>query len=179
MFASRCNALNCTHAHAHAFAQLDPSLEVHCRELVTAAARGLHASKMAVFDERSGNMCGGAREWLFVFSFFFLFLSVLSEDAQRACSSAHSIPSPVQTTPPPLTHTNTRRSYVTELGRVASHYYVRAPSIVVFNERLKPRLREEDVLAMMALSSEFESMAVRWAGGLLASCLCASRGDFC
>ena len=36
-----------------------------------------------------------------------------------------------------------------------------APSIVTFSERLKPHLTEADVLAMMALSSEFESMAVR------------------
>lgn len=56
---------------------------------------------------------------------------------------------------------NKPNSYVTELGRVASHFYVRAPSIVTFNERLKPHLTEADCLAMMALSSEFESMAVR------------------
>jgi hypothetical protein len=54
---------------------------------------------------------------------------------------------------------------VTELGRVASHFYVRAPSIEIFSERLKPHLRPEDVLAMMALSTEFESMAVRWVFG--------------
>ena len=35
---------------------LDPSLELHCRGLVAAAARVLHESKMAVFDERSGTM---------------------------------------------------------------------------------------------------------------------------
>lgn len=64
-------------------------------------------------------------------------------------------PSPTQAYPTPLAR------YVTELGRVASHFYVKAPSIVTFNERLKPHLREEDVLAMMALSSEFDSMAVR------------------
>ena len=58
--------------------------------------------------------------------------------------------------PPPPTP-----SYVTDLGRVASHYYVRAPSVVTFSERLKPHLTESDALATMALSSEFESMAVR------------------
>lgn len=50
---------------------------------------------------------------------------------------------------------------MTDLGRVASHFYVRAPSIVTFSERLKPHLSEADALALMALSSEFESVAVR------------------
>lgn len=40
-----------------------------------------------------------------------------------------------------------------ELGRVASHYYIRHSSIVVFNEHLKPHMGEADVLAMIALSS--------------------------
>ncbi|KAL4422681.1 hypothetical protein ABPG75_008878 [Micractinium tetrahymenae] len=51
--------------------------------------------------------------------------------------------------------------YVTELGRVASHYYIRHSSIVVFNEHLKPHMTEADVLAMVAQSSEFENLAVR------------------
>jgi activating signal cointegrator complex subunit 3 len=63
---------------------------------------------------------------------------------------------------------------VTELGRVASHYYIRAPSIVTFMEKLNPHIGEGDVLAMMALSSEFESMAVRWGG--LEGALRFSRG---
>lgn len=37
-------------------AAVDPGLEVHCRDLVSAAARVLHESKMATYDERSGNM---------------------------------------------------------------------------------------------------------------------------
>jgi hypothetical protein len=49
----------------------------------------------------------------------------------------------------------------TELGRVASHFYVRHQSMVLFNERLKPHVSEADVLAMMSESSEFDSMAVR------------------
>lgn len=42
--------------------------------------------------------------------------------------------------------------HVTDLGRVASHYYIAASSIEVFNERLRARLGEADVLAMMARS---------------------------
>lgn len=40
-----------------------------------------------------------------------------------------------------------------ELGRVASHFYIRHSSIVLFNEHLKPHMTEADVLAMVAQSS--------------------------
>ena len=43
--------------------------------------------------------------------------------------------------------------YVTELGRVASHYYIRHASILTYNELLKPHMNEADVLAMIARSS--------------------------
>ncbi|KAF5832046.1 Sec63 Brl domain-containing protein [Dunaliella salina] len=51
--------------------------------------------------------------------------------------------------------------YVTELGRVASHYYIRHQSMVTFNSLLKPHMTEAEVLSMVAQSSEFESMMVR------------------
>jgi hypothetical protein len=35
--------------------------------------------------------------------------------------------------------------YVTELGRVASHFYIRHASIVAFNEKLKPHMSEAEV----------------------------------
>ena len=54
-----------------ALSQADPSLTAYSRDLITNAAKQLHAAKMAVFDERSGNL------------------------------------------------------FVTELGRVASHFYIR------------------------------------------------------
>lgn len=51
--------------------------------------------------------------------------------------------------------------YVTELGRVASHYYIKHLSMVTFNQALKPQMSEAALLAMMAMSNEFESMMVR------------------
>lgn len=51
--------------------------------------------------------------------------------------------------------------YVTELGRVASHYYIKHDTIRVFNEMLKKNMTEHDILTMLSRSSEFESMAVR------------------
>eukprot|EP00884_Botryococcus_braunii_P002926 jgi/Botrbrau1/12634/Bobra.0169s0159.1 len=35
--------------------------------------------------------------------------------------------------------------YITELGRVASHYYIKHSSIVIYNELLKPRMNEAQV----------------------------------
>ena len=35
--------------------------------------------------------------------------------------------------------------YVTELGRVASHFYIRHSSIVAFNDMLKPHMSEAEV----------------------------------
>lgn len=35
--------------------------------------------------------------------------------------------------------------YVTELGRVASHFYIKHSSIVTYNELLKPHMSETDV----------------------------------
>ena len=61
------------------------------KSLVTDAARQLESSKMARFDERSGNL------------------------------------------------------YVTELGRVASHFYVKHNTIVIFNEALKRHMSEAEV----------------------------------
>ena len=61
---------------------------------MTDAARELERSKMARFDEKSGNL------------------------------------------------------YVTELGRVASHFYIRHSSIVVFNQLLKPHMTEAEVAWM-------------------------------
>ena len=66
------------------------------------AARELERSKMARFDERSGNL------------------------------------------------------YVTDLGRVASHFYIRHSSIVVFNEHLRSHMTESEVSASADLISGLE-----------------------
>lgn len=43
--------------------------------------------------------------------------------------------------------------YVTELGRVASHFYITQRSIETYNERLRPHMSEPEVLDMMARSA--------------------------
>lgn len=70
---------------------MEPDLLDRRKTLITNAARELERSKMARFDERSGNL------------------------------------------------------YVTDLGRVASHFYIRHSSIVVFNEHLKSQMTEAEV----------------------------------
>lgn len=67
------------------------------KALITDAARELERSRMARFDERSGNL------------------------------------------------------YVTDLGRVASHFYIRHCSIVVFNEHLKSHMAESEVRSLAFL----------------------------
>ena len=64
---------------------------LHRKTLVSDAARELEKSKMARFDEKSGNL------------------------------------------------------YVTELGRVASHFYIRHSSIVIYNDLLKRHMSEAEV----------------------------------
>jgi len=51
--------------------------------------------------------------------------------------------------------------YVTELGRVASHYYVRHRTIVEFGERLHNNMSEAEIFDLISGSAEFEQMNVR------------------
>ena len=86
---------------------LDPTLQDSRQGLVVDAARTLSKRKMAVFDERSGNM------------------------------------------------------YITELGRIASHFYLQNSSIETYNERLKEHMSMPELLEMISLSSEFENIKAR------------------
>jgi activating signal cointegrator complex subunit 3 len=51
--------------------------------------------------------------------------------------------------------------YMTDLGRIASHFYVRHDSISTINECFGPRMSVVDILYMMAKCAEFESLKVR------------------
>lgn len=50
--------------------------------------------------------------------------------------------------------------YVTELGRVASHFYIRHKSIVAFNELLKPHMTESEVHAALCPITAYAHAAV-------------------
>lgn len=51
--------------------------------------------------------------------------------------------------------------YVTELGRVASHFYLRYTSVETYNEMLKQHMSDGELLNLVAHSSEFENIVVR------------------
>ncbi|KAL6011995.1 activating signal cointegrator 1 complex subunit [Asimina triloba] len=51
--------------------------------------------------------------------------------------------------------------YCTELGRIASHYYIQYSSVETYNEMLVRHMNDSEVISMVAHSSEFENIAVR------------------
>lgn len=50
---------------------------------------------------------------------------------------------------------------ITDLGRTASHFYIKYDTVEVFNELLKPVMNESEVLNMMANAQEFQQLKVR------------------
>ena len=50
---------------------------------------------------------------------------------------------------------------VTDLGRIASHYYCTHQSMAVYNSMLKQTMSEIELLRVFSLSSEFKFIAVR------------------
>ncbi len=58
---------------------------------------------------------------------------------------------------------------ITDLGRIAAKYYIRYKSIEVFNEKMKPKMTEADVLSMLCKSTEVRGLPVRLVMALIAS----------
>jgi replicative superfamily II helicase len=53
---------------------------------------------------------------------------------------------------------------VTELGRIASHYYITHETMATYNQLLKPTLSEIELFRVFSLSSEFRHITVREVG---------------
>ncbi|KAG8388728.1 hypothetical protein BUALT_Bualt02G0155500 [Buddleja alternifolia] len=51
--------------------------------------------------------------------------------------------------------------YCTELGRIASHFYIQYSSVETYNEMLKRHMNDSEVIDMVAHSSEFENIVLR------------------
>ncbi|CAN0876921.1 DExH-box ATP-dependent RNA helicase DExH14 [Linum grandiflorum] len=51
--------------------------------------------------------------------------------------------------------------YCTELGRIASHFYIQYSSVETYNEMLRRHMSDSEVIEMVARSSEFENIVVR------------------
>lgn len=65
---------------------------------------------------------------------------------------------------------------MTELGRIASHYYITNDTVQTYNQLLKPTLSEIELFRVFSLSSEFKNITVRevsyavcWGGELVLS----------
>ncbi|KAG8899961.1 hypothetical protein FRB99_006340 [Tulasnella sp. 403] len=50
---------------------------------------------------------------------------------------------------------------ITDLGIIAAKYYIRHTSIEIFNQKLKPKMSEADVLNVLSMSTEFDQIQVR------------------
>ncbi|RKP18260.1 Sec63-domain-containing protein, partial [Rozella allomycis CSF55] len=50
---------------------------------------------------------------------------------------------------------------VTELGRIASHYYISYSSMEVYNQHLKPTMGDIDIFRVFSLSKEFKYIPIR------------------
>lgn len=50
---------------------------------------------------------------------------------------------------------------MTELGRIASHYYCTHETMQTYNQLLKPTLSEIELFRVFSLSGEFRNIAVR------------------
>ena len=49
----------------------------------------------------------------------------------------------------------------TELGRIASHYYIKYTTLATYNDHLKPTMGDIELLRLFALSDEFKYIIVR------------------
>lgn len=50
---------------------------------------------------------------------------------------------------------------VTDLGRTASHFYIKYDTVEIFNELLKPFMSEAEIFAMISQAQEFQQLKVR------------------
>ena len=51
--------------------------------------------------------------------------------------------------------------HATDLGRTASQFYINHETIEVFNEMMKPVMKEDEILDMLSRAQEFEQLKVR------------------
>ncbi|XP_058808781.1 activating signal cointegrator 1 complex subunit 3 [Phymastichus coffea] len=58
-------------------------------------------------------------------------------------------------------NTSTGDLNATDLGRTASHFYLKYDTIEIFNELMKPIMTDADILGMISRSQEFEQLKVR------------------
>lgn len=47
------------------------------------------------------------------------------------------------------------------MGKIASHYYIKHPSIVVYNSHIKPTMGIIELFKVFSMSSEFKFIPIR------------------
>lgn len=50
---------------------------------------------------------------------------------------------------------------ITDLGRTASHFYIKYDTVEIFNDLLKPFMNEAEIFAMISQAQEFQQLKVR------------------
>ena len=116
----------------------DPGLKEECRALVEKAARVLDDCRMVrhFFCALSDFFCL-LPSLFFYSSFFFLFTHQLRYDSRSGLLAC------------------------TDLGRVASHYYICHATIGVWNKMLRAHLSDSELLHVVCSAQEFEQLKVR------------------
>ena len=79
------------------------------------------------------------------------FREVLAVKAAEALDKAHMI----------RFDPNTQYLHSTDLGRIASQFYIKYDTVEVFNEFLRQVMNESDILGVISQSSEFKQLKVR------------------
>lgn len=64
---------------------------------------------------------------------------------------AHSLPPPLRSY-----DRRTGNLQATDLGRIASHYYITHTTLAAFNDHLKPTMTDIELLRLFALADEFK-----------------------
>lgn len=141
-------------------AQQDPNLEMFRRELLTTAARALDKARMVRFDDATGFM--HITGWLSFVNYFFI---LIVQTIEELCLHGNVLQNYFE----PLhiyiflfliicitLHFNS----ITDLGRIASQFYIKYDTVEIFNEFLKSVMNEGDILAVISQSSEFAQLKV-------------------
>ncbi len=62
--------------------------------------------------------------------------------------------------PWPCPHAELLPAQATDLGRIASHYYVKHHSLATYNEHLKQTMGDIELLRLFSMSDEFRFLVV-------------------
>lgn len=130
----------------------DPRLLERRLDLAHSAAVILDKNNLVKYDRRSGNFQVGSHR-----VHLYPFLEVYTQQATWAVSQVYA---------------NLVAHFMlvgkvgfclqaTDLGRIASHYYVKYHSLATYNEHLKNTMGDIELLRLFAMSDEFRFLVVR------------------